>query len=215
MGVGTGVRTVCAAAGSVAAGVATGSEFAGDTFATGVAAAGLTVAAGTATGAAVTGMAGSATGVVVVPPITEAGVAAGLAAAVLVGTGVASAAGVRGGARSEEDAMVAGADVTDEAVAGVIVRETGGGEGLGLLPMPKVSKRPPKKPSGGRGGMYPGCALVGWLDSRTPTRQRSRAGWNCIPLHLCCPLLPFFLRLRLALDAVSEPRSLRCGFSET
>ena len=218
---GTGVGTAAAAAGSVAAGVATGvatgRALAGGTVVAGVAAAGLTVAAGTATGVAVTGTAGSATGVVVavgtnVPPITEAGVAAGLAAAVLAGTGVTSAAGVRGGARSEDDAIVAGAAVTEEAVAGDIVREAGGGEGL--LPMPNVSKRPPKKPSGGNGGMYPGCALVGWLDSRMVTRQRSRAGCKCTILHLCCALPPLLLQLVPAPIAVLMPRLLRCGFSE-
>ena len=200
-GVGTawGSGTAAAAAGSVAAGVATGSAFAGATVATGAAAAGFTVAAGTATAAGVTG---TAAGVVVtagtnVPTATGAGVVAGLAAAVLTGTGVAAAAaaGVRSGARSEEVAMVAWGEVTAEAVAGVIVRVAGGGEGLSVLPpMPNVSKRPPKKPSGGMGGMKPGCALTCDVESRMLSRQRSRAGCERCPIHLCWLLLPFSLR---------------------
>lgn len=148
-------------------------EAAGGCVAAGVAAPGLAVAAGTGigvagtTGAAVTaGTAGVATAAGVAmgtaAPVTGAGVAAGLAAAVATGTdtGVAGGTGVCRGARSVELAIVVG-EVTAEAVAGVMLRDGGGGEGLALLPMPKVFRRPPKKSSGGKAGIMPGCALIG------------------------------------------------------
>ena len=186
-GVGTGVGAVTGTGTAAAA---------GGSVAAGVAAPGLTIAAGTGTG--VTGTTGAAvtagTAVVVTaaggaagtnaPPGTGAGVAAGLAAA--VATGVAGGAGVWRGAR-----LFVVAIVVEEAVAGVMLREDWGGGGLAPLPMPKVFRRPPKKSSGGKAGIMPGCALIGWLHRSKLTQHKSRTGCDCAPIHLCCLLLPW------------------------